>query len=153
MALIDRVTERFTSSVLSAWTNPDEPETTTVDTTYLQRVCDDVEDAEFVPYMGEAYDESVRVHILAAVLLVRMKLIEYGAASNITLDKFMEVAEKRLTKYRNTRARDRISPQSSSQMTPSEEVAAGETKRPEFDPIFFQEIIPEDPGGHDPELD
>jgi hypothetical protein len=146
MALIDRVTERITNDLLVKLTNPDAPAEITVNTTYLQQTCDDVEDGEFEAYMGEDYDEAVAVHILAAVLLVRLRLIEQGAAPNIAFEKLRAAAEKRIEKYKNIRARDRVVPQSTSQLTPSEEVRAGETRRPEFDNEFFTEIIPEDQG-------
>lgn len=152
MALIDRVTERMSNDLLVKLTNPDEPETSTVDTTYLQRACDDVEDGEFEAYMGEVYDETVRIHIQAATLLVRLKLIEQGGAPSITFEKLMEAATKRLQVYKNIRARDRIAPQSTSELTPSDQLREGQTiKRPQFDDSFFSTLIPEEPGSEQPE--
>lgn len=154
MALIDRVVERMTNDLLVKLTNPDEPETSTVDTAYLQQACDDVEDGEFEAYMGEDYDESVRIHIQAATLLVRLKLVEQGGAPSITFEKLMEAATKRLQVYKNVRARDRISPQSSSELTPSEQLRPGQTtRRPDFDDSFFSPIIPEEQGSEQPDTD
>jgi len=145
MALIDRVQERVSSSLLEALTNPDEPETSSVDTTYLQRVCDDVEVGEFVAWMNESYDEAIRLHILAAIALVRLKLIEFGAAPGSAEEKLVARLEKTVERYRHIRARDRIAPQSSSELTPSVEVEQGETIRPAFDDRYFEDMTPEAP--------
>jgi phage gp36-like protein len=152
MALIDRVQERITADVLVKLTNPDESNTTTVDTTYLQLVCDDVE-SEFVAWLNEEYVETIRVLVSAACLLVRYKLIQYGAAPGKAELALMERLEKMVERIRMVRARDRISPQTSSDLTPSTEVQAGETVRPNFDDIFFEDMTPESQGAPDPDLD
>lgn len=142
MALIDRFKERITTALLTALTNPDDATGVGSNDTWLQRVCDDVE-AEFPSAMNEDYDETVRVHILAAVALIRLKLIEYGAAPDESGDKLSERLTKQIEKYRMVRARDRISPQTSSELTPSEEVSDVEIVRPGFDDVYFEDMTPE----------
>ena len=145
MTLLAQFKLRLSAQLLITWTNPDDPTANASDDVFLQDACDDVEDGEFVAWMGEDYDETIKSHILAAVQLVKLKLVEMGAAPNITYEKMLEQTEKRIERYRNVRSRDRVAPTSSSQLTPSDEVQSGQTRRPAMDDQFFGSIIPEDP--------
>lgn len=148
MALIDEVQNRFTSDLLVKLTNPDDATATTINTTYLQRLCDDVETGEFEVHMNEDFDLTERKHIVMACLLVKLKAIEYGAASDESAAKLRERLEKLAKAYREIGPRDRISPQSSSLLTPSEPSGL-DPIRPEFDDVFFERFTPEAPSTPD----
>lgn len=134
MALSDRVTARYSNTRLVSLTNPDtSAATTTVDSTRLAAACADAE-TEFRLVCGVAYDDTDETHYPAAVLAVEWKLLCYGgaqdAATKTVEDRFLAAAE-RLALTRGGRAR--ITPQTSSPLTPSDEAPNGVEVRPDFD--------------------
>ncbi len=145
MALITEVTNRFSNDLLVKLTNVDDATLTTVNTTFLGRVCDDVELGEFETHMNEAFDLTNRKHIIFACLLVKLKCIEYGASADETAEKLRTRVEKLGKAMREIGARDRISPQTSSPYTPSEP-SGPDPIRPDFDDQFFERFTPEAPG-------
>lgn len=141
--LITDVQSRFSSDLLVKLTNIDAPAVATVNTAFLQTVCDDVQSGEFEAFINETYDATNRRHVIFACLLVKLKCIEYGAAADESAAKLRERVEKLGEALRQIGARDRISPKSSSDLTPSSNQGTGPF-RPEFDDLFFERIIPED---------
>lgn len=139
------VVARFTNDLLVKLTNPDAAVPTTVNTTNLQQACDDVEFGEFEPHINETYDSTVRKHVILAVLLVKLKLQEYGGSSDEPSAKLRERVEKLAKAIREVRARDRISPQSSSPYTPTT-IDHTNPVRPPFDDTYFERFTPEAPG-------
>lgn len=152
MALIDQVRLRFTSAQIVQLTNPDDENATAEDSTKLQDACDDAE-AEFEDRVGQTYTETIRSHRALAVLMVKLKLIEYGASADETAEALRGRIDKLVDSTANVRARDRVAPQTNSQLTPSDEVVGTETRRPAFDDNFFNEIIPEVQETEEPDLD
>lgn len=145
MALIDEVISRFSNDLLVKLTNIDVSTVTTVNSTFLQIVCDDVETGEFEAHMNEDLDLTNRKHLVFAAMLVKLKCIEYGASADETADKLRTRIEKLAKALREVGPRDRISPVSSSPYTPSEPNGP-EPIRPDFDDQFFERFTPEAPG-------
>lgn len=142
MALIDRVQERFSVPLLVGLTNVETPGATTVNAVYLARLCDDAE-AEFADRVGQAYDETIRSHVKCACMIVKMLACEYGAAADEAMETLRDRVEKLCESVAQVRARDRISPKSSSDLTPSEEVTSSRTVEPKFDDSQFEDLIPD----------
>lgn len=134
MALSDRVTTRYSHARLVELTNPGKSAgTTTVDTDRLAAACEDAE-AEFEAVCGVAYDDTDTKHRPVAVLAAEWKLLTYGAAQDAAterVEKAFLAAAERLALTSGGRAR--ILPQTSSQLTPSQEVPDGVEVRPDFD--------------------
>ncbi len=141
--LVD-VTARFTNDLLVKLTNPDAPTATAVHATNLQQACDDVESGEFEAHMNEDYDSTNRKHVVFAALLVKLKLIEYGASADETAEKLRGRIEKLAKSLREVGPRDRVAPQSSSDLTPSINEGPGPF-RPVFDDSVFEPFTPEAP--------
>jgi hypothetical protein len=141
--LIADVTARFSNDLLVKLTNVDSQTLTVVNTTFLQSVCDDVQTGEFEAHMNDLYDSTNRAHIVFAVLLVKLKCIEYGASADETADKLRDRIQKLALALCQVGPRDRVSPQSSSDLTPSVHSGPGPF-RPAFDDIFFERMTPED---------
>lgn len=134
MALSDRVTARLSTKRLVALTNPDAPHSTnTVDSDRLAAACSDAE-AEFEAVVGAEYDDSDSRHHAVAVMAVEWKLLGYSGTKDEAWararEEFLAAAE-RLAKTRGGRAR--ILPQTTSELTPSQEVPSGVEVRPDFD--------------------
>jgi hypothetical protein len=145
MALIDEVVKRFSNDLLAKLTNIDLQTLTSPNLTFLQTVCDDVQFGEFEAFLNETFDVTLqsRWHLNFAVLLVKLKCIEYGASADETAKEIRTRVEGLAKSLREIHARDRVSPQSSSDLTPS--VHSGEGPfRPQFDDIFFERMTPED---------
>lgn len=136
MALSDDVQDRIPSQLLKELTNPRDPDATTIDSTLLAKAATDVQ-ARFETYAEEEYDSSVTIHVSIAVegvvgLLRRWGAGKYGAAKEFWAD-FREECERMAM----TRTRARITPTSSSELTPSDENPDGGTKRPWADDQHF----------------
>lgn len=134
MALSDRITTRLSTARLVGLTNPDAPQATaTVDSTRLAAACADAE-AEFEAVCGVAYDDTDARHQAVAVIAAEWKLIywqgQHADVADRVRDEFLAAAE-RLALTRG--GRSRILPQTSSQLTPSDEAPNGLTVRPDFD--------------------
>ena len=134
MTLSAKVQARYPAADLITLTNAGTAVSgSTLDTTRLTAACDDAE-AEFAMVCGVAYDETNAKHVAVAVLAADWKLIclgrEQSPAREAAKREFLESAE-RLAKTVGGRAR--ILPQTSSRLTPGDEVADGYTVRPDFD--------------------
>jgi hypothetical protein len=142
VSLADRVTERLSTSRLTALTRPDSSSSTTVDTTLLGLACTDAA-AEFAAYAEATYDESDAQHVTLAVQGVELVLARYaGRASS---DEYQRSWERWTTACRAlaaTASRARISPETTSELTPSTEVEDGEERQPDFDRARFFDVIP-----------
>lgn len=142
--LLADVQSRFSNDLLCKLTNVDAVTVTTVNTTFLQIVCDDVQTGEFEAHMNETYDSTKRAHITFACLLVKLKCMEYGGSSDETSQKLRERVEKLAKALREVGPRDRVSPKSSSDLTPTPNSGTGPF-RPAFDEPMFEPFTPEAP--------
>jgi len=96
MALVDRVQERFSTSRLVSITNPDDASFSTIDTTFLGILCDDVE--AYLDGLGVgSYDESNAKFIALAcdgVIALGQKRIKPGESNEIRWNEWTETAEQ-----------------------------------------------------------
>lgn len=136
MALSDRVIARLSNADLVSLTNAGPPTgaaATTVDATRLAAACSDAAEL-FEDVVGAAYDDTDASHYRAGVLAVHLVLLEYAGTQAEALalkrEQFQDAADK-LGLTRGGRAR--ILPQTTSELTPSDETPDGVDVRPDFD--------------------
>ena len=87
-------------------------------------------------------------------VIVKLKAIEYGMASDLAAVELRDRVEKQLENLALVTARDRTEPTSSSEMTPSDQTTGTALRRPDFDESFFVDLIPDEPSpGVPDELD
>lgn len=108
MALVDRVQERFSTKRLAELTRPDATGST-VDTTFLAAVCDDI--VGYLDGMGVGtYDETDAAILALAIdgveALARMRVMQSDAN-----DRRWESWEKRARSVAKTRRNDKLPPQ------------------------------------------
>lgn len=142
MSLSDEVQNRYDSQVLTELTNIRESDAASVDTTVLGRACDDIELAWFQQYAQQEYDSTDRKHILVAVDGVVALLQRWGGKSSRVARIEWESWIASARDLASVSSRARIVPQSSSELTPSDEVSSGETVRPWSDPDHFRGLTP-----------
>lgn len=145
MALTTRVTARLSDMLLRALTNPDSPGASAVDSTRLANAAEDVE-ADFKIHAGVEYDDTDARHVATAIGGVVAKLKLYGSGSQAQGQKEEERFHKRLNDLAKVTSRGRLSPKSSSELTPSSELPeSGAEVRPDFDRRHFGSMIPDSP--------
>jgi len=148
MPLVDEVTSRVPSQILISLTRPkDETATQSVDTTRLGIACSDAE-AEVASYVGVTwadYSSDRRFIRLAVewVLLILREDQDLGGAGNEKLAAEREKLEKRAQALAKVTSRDRILPETSSELTIEPEVEAGEERGPAFTERFWERYRPE----------
>jgi hypothetical protein len=149
MTLADEVQARYSSEFLIALTNKDSRTATAIDTTVLGYACTDVQN-DFQIHAQLVYDGTDGRHVAVAVEGVVARLEErLGAASEGTRQK-IERYYKNLIALGKVTSRARITPATSSLLTPSEEVPTGTTRPPNFDERHFDRILPLPPRGGQP---
>lgn len=150
--LIDDVQNRYGldgGQALIELTNPRDPAASSIDTTVLQRACDDIESGEFRTYAQQAYDSTDRQHVNVACEGVVAILMKWGAsARNLQRIEWGDWVA-RCRDLAAVSSRGRIEPSTSSELTPSDEVQGGETRRPWSDPENFEGLVPGLRGGDD----
>ena len=144
MALIDEVLRRVPAQTLLELTAQKDVDATTYDATILDTACDDIEE-EFVTYAGEAYDGNVRRHVTLCVEGVLAKLRSWLPQNPESVSQSMTSWADRVTAMSKTRARDRFAVQTTSRLTPTEEVTGSEEVRPWSDPQSYDGIVPQAP--------
>ena len=150
MALSDEVTNRVAAKILRGLTNPDNSNATTIDATYLDRACDDVE-SFFQIYAQITYDNSDRRHIVTAIEGVTTLLTEWANQAGPFMSERFDLWVTRLKALAAVTSRKRVTPVSTSQVTVTDEQEDAETVRPDFDRSRFRDIVPDAPGGEDNE--
>jgi hypothetical protein len=144
MALATRVQERYAAQRLIELTNPGEPNATTLDTDRLTAAADDVE-ADFHIYNCPEYDDTDAKHVTVAVEGVIAKLYARTDTAGASEGRRHDAYIARLTALSKITRRDRISPRTSSILTPSPEQVAGETVRPDTDRADYSPFVPDSP--------
>lgn len=138
MSLLLNVTGRYSSERLRQLTNPDARGLTTNDATRLDFACADAQ-AEFKRRCAVDYDDTNPNHVDVCVELVVLKLMKRGSAPTDAVEKQQAAVNDMLTDVARVTGRDRPDASSSgSPLTLSEEVPAGSTVYPKFDPINLQ---------------
>lgn len=132
------VQARIATSRLVQLTNPNAPNATTTDTTYLELAVTDVE-AEFVTYTSETFDSTNPRHVSLGVRGVVAKLRDWKGQDDADAKAWERWTEE-LVDYAKTAARARISPVSSKTAAPSPDDDEGTgTARPPFDEPRFRD--------------
>ena len=146
MALADEVEARYPESTLIQLTNPNDQDASAVDATILGLAVTDVQ-ADFLTYTATTYDNSEAQHVAVAVEGVVAKLnMRKEAAGDVAVSKHDKYIE-RLEILAQVTGRDRITPKSTSVLTPSSERVAGSTDpvRPDTDRPDYDDLIPDEP--------
>ena len=147
MALSTHVTDRYgTNSIfLRNLTNHDASGATTVNTTRLGLAADDAE-ADFVVYGQVAYSDTDAAHVKAGVRGVLAYLRSYSTApgkASGEIDAFRD----ELKAIAKVSSRKRVTPTSTSVLTPSTPDTSAGSVRPDFDHEQFDGISPNPPLG------
>lgn len=141
-ALATAVEDRYDAQILKELTNVRDPSQTSIDSTKLERACTSVQ-TYFATHAQEEYDATVDIHVEVAVRGVVALLQSWGGAAQgiarIKWDAWLEEVKA----VRVTRARARVEPATTSQLTPSEEVDGGEEIRPWADRQHYRRLLPE----------
>ena len=111
----------------------------TVDTGVRDAAIADVE-GDFLVYVNKAYDGDKKEHVAAAVRGVTLYLLVNKGEANA--DAKLEKWQEQLKKLALIDARNRVAPESTSSLTPSDEVLGSETVRPWFDSERNDDQIP-----------
>lgn len=143
--LIADVQARYPSQMLIELTRRRNTDATTLDTGatgILATACDDVETGDFPVYVQMPYDSTNRKHVTVAVEGVLAKLKVWAREG---VDGGQGEWDRWVTRAgalaKNT-SRARISPVTTSELTPTPEVDGGETVRPMFDQGDFDDARP-----------
>lgn len=132
--LSDLVTARWSTDKLTRLTNPDDSSASTVSTARLAAACADAA-VEFEAVAGIVLDPDNAYHVPAAVDAVLFVLLKNGGTlegdSLEGAEKRFTASAERLAKTKGGRAR--VRPQTTSQLTPSDEAPNGIEVRPDFD--------------------
>lgn len=141
-ALATAVEARYHEQQLKELTNPRDASATTINSTKLEQACTSVQ-TYFGTYAQETYDSTVDIHVEVAVRGVVALLQSWGGSAQgvarIKWDAWLEEVKA----VRNTRARARIEPATTSELTPSDEVTDGEEVRPWADRQHYRRLLPE----------
>jgi len=139
MALADEVIARLSNSLLVRLTNPDSTGNA-IDTDRLDAAVADVQ-AEFPASAGEEFDLANPAHVSMAVEGVEARLRYVSTGKDEKWVAFLA----RLTSYADAGPRARVTPRTTSELTPSRERRGTETVRPDFDRGRFDDVAPAGP--------
>jgi hypothetical protein len=150
MTLSTEVQARLGTDLLVQLTNPDDPAATSINTTILTAACDDTE-GEFLS-AGIALDITDKRHLSVAVDGVRWKLYDYKAPFTEAAKSFEVRFRESLDRLKLVTSRDRITPTTDSELTPSSDKPEGYTGevRPSFDRELLTGFNLRQPRGRDP---
>lgn len=142
MSLRTNVEARISSQKLLELTNPENRAASSVNTSLLDTACTDVV-ADLAIHAGLTYDDTNALHVTVAVEGVVLKLRAYAkpAAEN-TDAQYQRWLERRVAALAKVTSRDRIWPETNSELEPSSETRGGIPRRPRFDEQKFDGIKP-----------
>lgn len=148
MPLISEVRARVPEQTLAELTRQKSTAPGSVDTTILQRACDDVEGAWMPLDCGVEYDGTDLRHVVIAVEGVVIALRSYLPAPAKTQTDAIEKWQARCKQLKLQTQLDRIVPMSTSILETSSEVgASGVPVLPDGDRSRFEDMIPRAPTG------
>lgn len=144
--LKDAFEARYSKAYRARISNPDKG--STADSQNDTQVNVAVEDAEadFSTQVETLLDMENRRHVIVAVRLVELHLLEYGGAGGTAIQKYREILDKRLDQLRKTTSRARVVATSTSTVEHSTPDAA----HPPFDDTVFDRRIPRPPDESSP---
>lgn len=139
MSIASRAQERISAQLLLEWTNQGVPSATSINTTFLGYVADDVE-GMFLAETGLAYDDDDKLHVSVAVDGVMSRFQELSGITGRNSDQITERWQKGLIKIAQTRGSERrLLPNSSSVLSPSSETIDA---RPDHDRANWGAFVP-----------
>lgn len=142
MAISADVISRVPDAILIGLTNPrGGAAPTSVGSTLLTRACDSIQ-TWFGTYAQETYDSTVAIHVEVAVKGVVALLKRWGAGEYALAAEDWAAFKSECETVRNTRARARIEPATTSELTPSDEVDGSAEVRPWADPDRYRGFLP-----------
>lgn len=144
MPLADEVTNRVRTQLLVELTNPNDRSATTVNTTQLGRAVTDVQ-AAFRTYASVTYSNDDARHVEEAIVGVLLYLQMYAGKTPRPARDVTEWKRNLHDVFRLVAGgNNRVMPESSSQLTPTEEAPNGITVRPFFDPDgAWRDLVPD----------
>lgn len=143
MTIASRAQERISEQLLLEWTNQGVPAATSVNTTFLGYVADDVEGV-FVAETGLAYDDSDKIHVKVAVDGVMARFQELSGVTGRNSDKIAERWQRGLIAIAQTSGSERrLLPTSNSVLDPSDET---NNTRPDHDRGRWRDFVPNSTG-------
>ena len=142
MALADEVEARYPLAVLVQLTNQNDQAASAIDATIMGLAVTDV-----LTYCATTYDNSEAQHVTVAVEGVVAKLRKRSEAAGDVANAKHDAYIERLESLARVTGRDRITPKSTSVLTPSSERVAGSTDpvRPDTDRPDYEDLIPDEP--------
>ena len=144
MALTEHVTDRVSEQLLKEITNWKKRGATSLDSQILGHAADDIENM-FQVYAGVAYDDTNGLHIPIAVEGVVALLMRRGKQS--TGDRRWRDWLTTMEAFAKVNGRERVLPDSTSQLQPSTDTRLTSSPKPAFDDSRFDNVIPNPPGG------
>lgn len=142
MALTDEVQNRYGTQYLIELTNPANSGEITIDTDRLDNSIKDVQ-AFFEIYAGVVYDNDNSHHVATGVEGVETFLIMYKSRAADRRNKLRNEFIERLKDMSKVGARDKVTPTTSSELTPSDENPHNKTVRPLFDDQRMRGYVPD----------
>ncbi len=142
MALLARVTARYSAEFVLNLSNPDSAAATSNDTTRLGLLVEDAE-AEFELFAGVEYDDDDALHRSFAVEAVIVLAQERGGRNVEEARASRKEWERKMEELRTrVGCEDRIEPATTVESYPSDEQTGVNTLRPEFDIPAFNDSVP-----------
>ncbi len=139
MPLATHVTNRYSSTLLIPLTNANDKSATTVDTTVLGYAVDDV-GGDFEIVLGRAYEDAESRDVSVAVEGVVAKLM-MRTGNNAQISK--DLHDQYLQRLRQLRKK--LIPKSSNLRTPTSDLRGKGSRKPTFDELLFDNVVPEQP--------
>ena len=150
MTIASRAQERISEQLLVEWTNQGNVAGTTVNTTQLGYIADDVE-GTFLVETGVAYDDDDKLHVSVAVDGVMARFQELSGITGRNSDAITARFQRGLIRIAQTRGGEqRLLPSSTSVLTPSTEQNG---RRPDHDRERWSGFVPHAPGDVDEDDD
>jgi hypothetical protein len=144
MALADEVQARYPANRLKQLTNPGNESAAAVNTTFLGYAVTDTQ-ADFEVYAGVVYDPTDARHVQVACEGVIAKLYLRGETPGEKAQSLHDSYIERLKAVARVTGRDRLMPQTASQLTPTPEKTGSEVVRPWSDDANFDRNVAEPP--------
>lgn len=153
MSLIEEVKKRIPAQRLIQLTNTDNTNASTIDDDVLELACDDTS-KNFTEAVGVDYDNDNPTHLANIVDGVLITLMKWAERWNKAMQEMEDRWYEKLNKLRlSIGGNVRLSPQTNSQLTPSDDKRGQTitTVRPDFDSSKFDSLKPNPPFGSDSE--
>lgn len=143
-ALWAAVKLRYNSDKLEQLTNVNNPGATAVDDTVGTQAATDAR-SWFKRVAQKTFDDTDADDLEIGVWATYVKLREWSGKYSQVIQDEKQAVEDAMTGRRSQGAGKRITPKTSAEITPTDEVPGGQTVRPHFDNDRFDRLIPDPP--------